>query len=94
MRKRKLPGSLTCLLCRQRKPSTKEFWYIEENEIARFVNSACKVCVERRIQEQVPEIQRQVEVGERRKAHWEDSFRRDHNATTKPSKENPPSVDS
>ena len=94
MRKRKLPGSLTCLLCGASKPSTREHWYLEENEIARFVNSACKVCVESRIAAQVPEIQRQVEAGTRRKAHHEDSFRRDHNAKAKPSKEKPPRVDS
>ena len=74
-RKRKLPGMLNCMLCGQSWPSTAEHWYLDEKP----VTSACKVCVERRIQAQVPEIQRQVEAGTRRKAHWEDTQRRDHN---------------
>jgi len=89
-RNHKPPVTLRCKVCGTVKPPTAEHWYIEDKP----VTAACKVCVESRIQAQVPGIQKQVELGLRRKAHWEDSNERDHNAPKATSKKNSPLAES
>jgi len=71
-KKRKLPEFLKCKACGRTHPSISEYWFFED----KYVTTICKVCVEERIQAQVPEIQRQVEAGTRRQKHWKD-FQKD-----------------